>query len=183
MTTTSQEDLLRRSRQGDLRALHRLIDAHRTQLRAFCARFRDDPDDRQELAQLVMIRVWRGIGGFDGRSSFSTWLFQIVRNTAASEHTRLARVPQPVDLHTDGGALLVPAAGPSLEDVVVLRDEIDRALVEVAPPFRRVLELVDVWGCPQAEVAALCAVAEPTVRTRLWRGRRALREALRPEAA
>jgi RNA polymerase sigma-70 factor (ECF subfamily) len=169
------EDLIARSRAGDRLALQRLITRHRPQLLAFCARFRDDPDDRQELGQLVMIRVWRGINRFDGRSSLSTWLYQIVRNAAASEYARQSRLPLPLDLTARDHA---PAVVPTPEDVVVARDEIRRALAEAAPPFRMAVQLVDVWGCPHAEAAALCGVGEATIRTRLWRGRSAARAAL-----
>jgi len=159
-----------------------LIRDHEPQLHAFCARFHDDPHDRDELAQLVMIRVWRGLAGFDGRSSFSTWLFQIVRNTAATEYARRARRPLPVEVAVDAEPV-GPAAGLAVEDVVVLRDAIDRGLRALDDRFRDTVERVDVWGCAPAEAAALAGIAEATVRTRLYRGRRTLRAALTGDAA
>ena len=177
------DELVLRSRQGDTTAIAQLIGAHRSQLAAFCAHFREDPHDRDELAQLVMIRVWRGVRRFDGRSSFTTWLFQIVRNTAATEYGRRARTPVPVDASRED---VVPFAAPARQapdDEVVLRDSLDRALGTLGDRFRTAVELVDVWGCPQSEVAALCGIGEATVRTRLWRGRQAVRAALADDAA
>lgn len=161
----------------------RLLDDHRPQLHAFCARFHDDPHDRDELAQLVMIRVWRGFSRFDGRSAFSTWLFQIVRNTAATEYGRRARRPLPMDLTGDVAIPSGRRGDDPTEDAVVLRDTLDRAMGTLDERFRLAVELVDVWGCAQAEAAELCGVPEATVRTRLWRGRRALRSTLTGDAA
>lgn len=159
-----------------------LIRHHQPQLHAFCARFHDDPHEREELAQLVMIRVWRGLSGFDGRSSFSTWLFQIVRNTAVTEYARRARRPTPVDVGADAEPL-GPAADVSVEDAVVLRDTVARAMEALDARFRDTVERVDVWGCTPTEAATLAGIAEATVRTRLFRGRRTLRAALVGEAA
>ena len=162
--------------------LAEIIRDHQPQLHAFCARFHDDPHDRDELAQLVMIRVWRGLAGFDGRSSFSTWLFQIVRNTAVTEYARRARRPLPVEVDADAEPLAAPAGMP-VEDVVVLRDTMDRALATLDNRFRDTVVRVDLWGCTPDEAATLAGIAEATVRTRLFRGRRSLRAALTGDAA
>ena len=148
--------------------LSRLIALHRVQLNAFCSRFCDDPHDRDELAQLVMIRVWNGFDGFDRRATFTTWLFQIVRNTAISEYAAPGRRPLPVDTVGQEGALLWRCSPVSIEDAVVLRDDVVRALDGIDERFRRTVELVDRWGCTTSEVAALTGVAEATVRTRLF---------------
>lgn len=154
----------------------RLIDEHRPQLYAFCAQFRDDPHDRDELAQLVMIRAWRG--RFDGRSSFTTWLFQIVRRTAATEYGRKLRYPVPMEMEQDGIRPLGSGGAAAVEDTVAFRDEFRTALTELDARFRRAVELVDLWGYSHAEAAELCGVPEATIRTRLFRGRRALRARL-----
>jgi RNA polymerase sigma-70 factor (ECF subfamily) len=159
-----------------------LIRMHQPQLRAFCAGFRDDPHDRDELAQLVMIRVWRGLAGFDGRASFSTWLYQIVRNTAMTEYARSARRPVPVEVAAECEPV-GPARMLSLEDRVAERDALHRAMRALDDRFRDAVARVDLFGCSTAEAAALAGIAEPTVRTRLFRGRRHLRAVLAGDAA
>jgi RNA polymerase sigma-70 factor (ECF subfamily) len=131
--------------------------------------------ERDELAQLVMIRIWKGYQRFDGRCALSTWLYQVVRNTAATEHRRRGARPVPTD-----STVLVPAVptAPAPEEALVERDRIERALDAVAQPFRATVELVDVWGCRPGEIAAMAGITEATVRTRLWRGRQSARQAL-----
>ncbi len=175
--------LVRTSQNGDPVALRGLIETHRPLITAFCAHYHRDYHDRQELVQLVMIRIWKGIGGFDSRSSFSTWLYQIVRNTAITEYQRRGRLPAPVDVHSGEDPFPTADAHPSVEDVVVARDELRRALDTVRDPYRTIVTLVDVWGYAHPEVADMYGLAEPTVRTRLWRGRRAMRAALTCAAA
>jgi len=157
------------------------LEKHQGVLEAYCGLFCRDPHDRDELAQLVRIRVWRGYATFDRRAAFSTWLYRIVRNTAATEYARRARLAVPIDLG-DGGEHLAAAPGDGPEDVVVRRDELDRALQRVDERFGRSVVLVDLWGCGQAEVARITGVAPATARTRLFRGRRQLRRALAASA-
>jgi RNA polymerase sigma-70 factor, ECF subfamily len=150
-----------------------LLRDRRDQLERFATTFAADPHERDELVQLVMIRVWRGHEGFSGRSSMSTWLYQIVRNTAASQYQRRSARPIPLDPE-----VVPPVATPGPEDSVVDRDAIDRALHSVPVPFRDTVDLIDRWGCRPAEVATAAGISEATARTRLHRGRRALRNAL-----
>lgn len=153
----------------------RLIELHRPQLLAFCAGFHDDPHERDELAQLVMIRVWKGLPGFDRRSTFTTWLFQVVRNTALSEYRRRARRPVPVDTVGDASVQVCWSGGAAFEDGVAARDSIVRAMARLDERYRVAVELVDGWGCSPTEASLITGVLEGTVRTRLHRGRRALR--------
>lgn len=158
-----------------------LLRERRGQVEAFCAGFTRDHDERDDLAQLVMIRIWRGYSRFDGRSTLSTWLYQVVRNTAATEYRRRASRPVPVEMTPTSAFGSAIVSGP--EDGVVDRDLIERALRTVNEPFRHAVELVDGWGCSPSEVAVLSGVPETTVRTRLHRGRRSARHALVAEAA
>jgi RNA polymerase sigma-70 factor (ECF subfamily) len=165
-------ELVALARAGDRAACDRLLGLYREQLSAFCALAVQGHHERDELLQLVMIRVWRGLPGFDGRSSLSTWLYRIVRNTAASEFDRQARRPVPFD-----PTRLPPLVAPGdLAETVALNDTFDRAAATPRPPFRLVTELVDRLGFSPADVAHLCGVPEVTVRTRLWRAHRKMRD-------
>ncbi|MGH3992584.1 MAG: RNA polymerase sigma factor, partial [Pseudonocardiaceae bacterium] len=100
-----------------------------------------------------------------------------------TEYGRRSRLPVPVDLNRDDAVPFGILAGTCVEDAVVLRDSLGQAFGMLDDRFRTAVELVDVWGCPQAEAAELCGVPEATVRTRLWRARRSLRSTLAGDVA
>jgi RNA polymerase sigma-70 factor (ECF subfamily) len=175
----NERELVAYACSGNTEACDRLLGLYRDQLAAFCAVATRDHHDRDELLQLVMIRVWRGLPGFDGRSALSTWLYRIVRNTAVSEFERKARHPVPID-PLEAPTFVAPG---DVEERVVLHDSLERAAAGLRPPFRAVSELVDHLGFSPADVARLCDIPEVTVRTRLWRARRMMREQLLAEAS
>src|SRR5271166_5191590 len=79
-----------------------LVDEHKKILYKVCNSYCRNKDDREDLAQEIMVQLWRSFGSFDGRAQFSTWMYRIALNVAISfyrrESTRTRHV-LPADEH------------------------------------------------------------------------------------
>ena len=86
--STAEEDLgagvtlLERARTGDEDAFAELVEPHRSELRAYCYRMLGSVQDADDAAQNALLRAWRGLAAFEGRSSVRSWLYSIATNTA-----------------------------------------------------------------------------------------------------
>ncbi|MGZ4313723.1 MAG: RNA polymerase sigma factor [Solirubrobacteraceae bacterium] len=181
---TSEQDLIARARGGDQAAFAELVMMHGDRVYAALRRFGLGPGDADDVAQEVFLRAWRGLDGFEGRASFSTWLYRIAFNEA---QRRLARrtLPraEPTPEGEDPVAALpeAPEAGP---DAQALADEFERklddALGELPADWRDAVVLRDVEGLSTHDAAEITGVGEAAFKSRLHRGRMQLRALLEP---
>ena len=126
--------LLGAAQAGDEGAFGALVQPHRRELRALCYRMLGSVDDADDVMQEVLVRAWRGLPGFAGRSSLRTWLYRIATNACLN---RLERHPaRTVPLDYAPAAPMGQLPGPILEDVAWLGPYPDRFLVadEAAGP-------------------------------------------------
>jgi RNA polymerase sigma-70 factor, ECF subfamily len=168
----SDNDLATRASAGDRAALETLLERHVDRIHAVCRRILGNPEDALDATQEAMIAVARGIGRFDRRSAFTTWLYRVATNAALDEGRRKARRPRPVDPPVEA----TWAASP--EDAVGDRLDIDAALGDLPEAFRVAVVLRDLCDLDYAEIAEVLGVPAGTVRSRIARGRSALAEAL-----
>lgn len=180
--TPPDADLIRRAQAGDEAAFTALVEAWHPRVLRWAAGMLDDPDDADDVAQLVLVRLYAGLHRFRGTARFSTWLYQITRNAARDAMRRRGRRRRAMDrLRTFDPA--VPATESAAD--AVDRDDLTqraRAVLATLPERQRtVLDLVDLQGVTPQEAAALLGVAPATARVHLLRARRALRAALLPD--
>jgi RNA polymerase sigma-70 factor (ECF subfamily) len=146
---------------------------------ALCRRIIAHPEDALDATQEAMIAVARGIGRFDGRSAFTTWLYRVATNAALDELRRRKRRPVAIDV-VDTDAV---APGPPVDAVVTDRVDVDAALATLPVEFRTAVVLRDLCDLDYAEIADVLDVPPGTVRSRIARGRALLTTALgNPEA-
>ena len=174
---------------GDEEAFHALVRRHERRLFNFIRISTGGDAESEDLAQDVFIRAFRSLDRFRGGSSFKTWLFAIATNVV---RTHLSRRPRWQVLRTmwsgrgrerdeDADEAPEPAARDGdLEQAIVQRDTIDRALASLAPDLRLVVTLRDVEGLDYREIAAALGVPIGTVESRLFRARQRLRPLLEP---
>jgi RNA polymerase sigma-70 factor, ECF subfamily len=79
--TADEGELLTLARTGDEDAFNALVVTHRSELRAYCYRMLGSVQDAEDAVQNAMLRAWRGLGAFEGRSSVRSWLYTIATNT------------------------------------------------------------------------------------------------------
>jgi len=158
---------------GGRAALEVLLDRHADRIHAVCRRVVANPDDALDATQEAMIAVARGIGRYDGRAAFTTWLYRVATNAALDELRRKKRRPQPVETLPEPAAV---ASG--IESQVSARLDVDRALAQIPEEFRVAVVLRDLCDLDYAEIAETLDVPPGTVRSRIARGRAALAEQL-----
>src|SRR5947207_1487507 len=137
-TSTAQErELLGAARAGDEEAYGRLVEPHRPELHAHCYRMLGSVHDAEDALQDALLRAWRGLPRFEGRSSLRSWLYTIATNTCLNV---IARRPKRV-LPIDYGPAADPHEGPG-EPVI------ESVWVEPYPDER--LGLEDGFAAPEA---------------------------------
>jgi RNA polymerase sigma-70 factor (ECF subfamily) len=188
MNSELVEELVRRAQQGDVPAFERLIEAHIPLVRRFARAFARTHEAAGDLAQDALIKVYRSIGGYRFQSSFSTWLYAIVRNVylddARSRAGRERAAERPLE---PGRVDADPTVDPDAlrADHRLEREETRRqvwaALAAVPEDFRATLVLFDIEGLTYEEIAAIENSPLGTVKSRLSRGREHLRRLLTGE--
>lgn len=155
---------------------------HADRLYASLRRFGLDETEAQEVAQETFLRAWRSLGSFRGRSMFFTWLYRIGFNEA---QRRLARRPPAgaVVAEEDRPLDLVPdeRPGPAARiEIDELRAALAQALRDLPVDLRAPVVLRDVEGLSTQEAASVLDLGEAAFKSRLHRGRMALRKLLAP---
>ncbi|MCA1680043.1 MAG: sigma-70 family RNA polymerase sigma factor, partial [Actinobacteria bacterium] len=77
-----EQQLIERAQGGDQPAFEELVRRHADRLYAVLLRYLADAEEAEEATQEAFLRAWRGIGDFEGRSQFFTWLYRIGINEA-----------------------------------------------------------------------------------------------------
>ena len=176
----SERDLVARAKKGDVRAFEALIAGHRERVYQFALTCVKNPSEAEDLAQEALIKAFRGLGSFREDASFSTWLFRIVKNAFLDDIKSRAGKEQaqtaPIDDEPD-----LPSGADTPEREALRRasdDAVQAALAELPPDFRVVVTLFDVQGFSYEEISEVLSIPVGTVKSRLSRGREALRELL-----
>jgi RNA polymerase sigma-70 factor, ECF subfamily len=182
---------------GSEEAFSWLIAKYHQPIYSVIARTVPDGADVADLTQDVFIKVYRGIGGFNGKASLRTWIYRIALHEASNQRRWWWRHKrQEVTIESESGE---PNDGQSLclKDTLVdahespfdlaaqeeIRARVEEALHHVAEPFRTVVVLRDIEGFSYEEVAEILNVNLGTVKSRLIRGRAQLKDRLSGFAA
>lgn len=162
------------ARGGDQAALDTLLRRHYDRLYALCRRVTGNDADGQDACQEALMAIVRGLGGFDGRSAFTTWSYRVATNACLDELRRRRRRPEPVAPDEPGPGSGSGPGALDAADAVVLRVDVDAALATLAPEFRVAVVLRDLCGLSYDEIGEVVGVPPGTVRSRISRGRSAL---------
>jgi len=189
---TSDRELLERCRAGDETAFDDLVVRH--QQRAFNVAFQllRDREDAAEVAQDAFVSIYRNIGDFRGECEFTTWLHQIVVNLARNKHRWWRRrgreasvsLDNPVTT-ADGEMPLQVAATTDTPDVQTVKAEfvelLSRRMDELPRKLREVLVLRNVENMSYEQIAVALDCSVGTVKSRIARGRAALRHSMKDD--
>ena len=165
--------LVRAARRGDREALEILLRRHYPRIYAVCRRLAGNDADAADAAQEALLAVSRGLGRFDGRSSFATWSYRVATNACLDELRRRQR--------RAADALPAELAGGRRDPVgdgITARLDVDAALGALPEDFRVPVVLRDQAGLSYDEIALVLSIPPGTVRSRIARGRSRLVELL-----
>lgn len=175
--------LLQKAQEGDRKAFEALVALHSRRVYNLALGYTGRHHDAEEIAQTVFVKVWKALPQFRGASAFSTWLYRLTLN-ACTDHYRRERKRRG-DLSLDDPDLApIRDAAPSPEEIVIQREEeaiLRKALAELPEQHRVILILREMDGLDYQEIAQVLELQVGTVKSRLARARRALREKLLAE--
>ena len=191
-----EQSLVTAARAGDERAFGRLVEPHEPRLRAHCYRMLGSLFDAEDAVQDTLVKAWRGLSGFDGRSRVGTWLYKIATTTCLNVIRGRSRRVLPLDSGFPAGGPGDAAGTPLPESVWVepypdaalpreggldpeawyeLRESVELALVaawqHLPANQRAALLLTDVLGFPARDAADLLDTTSASMTSALQRAR------------
>jgi RNA polymerase sigma-70 factor (ECF subfamily) len=201
--TTHEQELLDAARRGDEDGFRRIAERHRAELLAHCYRILGSMHDAEDALQETMLRIWRGLPGFAGRSSLRHWMYRIATNVCLDAVARRPKRTLPIDYGPpseqtgDIGAPLIESVWvePFPDEALALPDgyatpetryeqleavelAFIAALQHLPPTQRAVLLLREVLGFSAREVAESLDTTVASVNSALQRARKAVDERL-----
>ncbi len=169
---------------GDDSAYETLILRYEQPVFGVVSRLMEDPADAADVVQDVFFKVFRNIGHFRGDSSLRTWIYRIAVNEARNHRrwfSRHRRQEVGLEAEPDGCREWLPDPGRSPFEVALDHEQqtlIEEALARINPSFRAALVLREVEGLSYDEIAEILDISLGTVKSRILRGRDALRKHL-----
>jgi RNA polymerase sigma-70 factor (ECF subfamily) len=177
-------ELVAAARSGDRRAFDELVRRTFVDTFTLARRLTGNEEDARDVVQEAYLRAWKGIGKFRGEAAFSTWMYRITANAAASNVQRRRRHRtesfsddfEPVDTAAEH---MVSQAAESAEAL----ERISAALDDLPAKLRSVVVLKDVYGMSHEAIAEELGITVSAAKVRLHRARHKLRDVLYDEGA
>jgi RNA polymerase sigma-70 factor, ECF subfamily len=181
-----EDGLIAALRNGEESAYEALILQYQQPVYNLICRLMNDRTDAADVVQEVFLKIFRSIGSFRGKSSLKTWIYRITVNEAYNHRRWFSRHQrQEVSFASDDGAALcednLAAPGRSPYDYAVdgeTRVLVEQALAELNPNFRAAVILRDIEDLSYEEISEVLDISLGTVKSRILRGREALRKVL-----
>ncbi|SIT01364.1 RNA polymerase sigma-70 factor, ECF subfamily [Roseivivax lentus] len=161
---------------GDVTAFEHIHKKYFPKLMHFARRITGSAEAAEEVANDVLMTVWRTADRFEGRSKPSTWIFGIAYRVAMKQRTKLQRRSGDVEL--DEGMV---AGQDDTAETVIRGTDLKNALEQLKPELRAVVELTYYNGYLYTEIAEILDCPVGTVQTRMMTARRRLRDILADE--
>jgi len=176
----SSAELVTRACRGDAAAFEALYRLHVGRVYGLCLRMTGQPESAEDLTQDTFVSAWRSLPGYEGRSSFSTWLHRIAVNAVLAKR----RGPQgrnEVSMTDDAGEQMEFEAEGTLDAATPI--DIERAIAGLPPGARDIVVLHGIYGYSHEEAAQMLGVAVGTCKAQLHRARNLMRGRMGEEHA
>jgi RNA polymerase sigma-70 factor (ECF subfamily) len=180
---TTDEELVARSRGGDLDSFNQLVLRWERPIYALAYRVIGREEDARDVAQETFLRAFRALGGFKGQAKFSSWLYRITLNLCRDwmrreRRTPVSQAPEGIDIIELAGA---GEGAESMDDVVTRKQlgrVVEKAMAMLPEEQRTAIIMKEYHGLTFQEIADLLDCPLSTVKTRLYQGLSVLRKQL-----
>lgn len=184
---TLDAELVAQAKKGGMQAFELLVNRYQQRVANVIAKFINDRDEIQDVAQEVFIKVFRALPKFRGDSSFYTWIYRIAVNTSKNHLVSKSRRIQNTQLgfeEAESFSNNEDQRNLDTPDAVYARGELEktmaRAIDSLPEELKSAIVLREVDGLSYEEIAARMDCPIGTVRSRIFRARDAIDQALRP---
>lgn len=176
-------DLVAAAREGDRGAFDEIVRRTYVDTYTLAVRLTATEEDARDVVQEAYLRAWKGIRRFRGDAQFSTWMYRITANTAATvsgkrrrqRTVHLDEVADPVETEV----ALHPELATENSELMV---RLSAALDELPPRLKALVVLKDVYGLSHEDIAQELGISVTAAKVRLHRGRKRMRDLLYEEA-
>ena len=179
-----ETELIRKSQQGDLNAFEQLLLQYEKRVYTIAYKYMGNHEDAGDMAQEALIKAYRSIGTFRGESSFGTWIGRITANKCLDELRKRKRLTvtsldEEIELE-EGSVQKELAAETATPEEHVIRTEtveyVQSMLGTMREEYRIVLVLRELEGHSYEAIAQMLSCSVGTVKSRINRARRYLKE-------
>ncbi|MBN1612961.1 MAG: sigma-70 family RNA polymerase sigma factor [Deltaproteobacteria bacterium] len=190
--TTEDEDapFVLRCRRGSVDAFEVLVGRHQKKMLNIAYRLTGDYDEACDVVQDAFLSAYRAIGNFKGQARFSTWLYSIVVNQARSRLKQRkdrcrheeAILDDPLEAKegTSAGGIRLQGNAPDERlEKKELDSRVQQCILSLEGEQREVIVLRDIQGFSYTEIGRMLKVPEGTIKSRLFRARKALKDCLK----
>jgi len=184
-----EEELITRSQNGDIDAFEELVARYERKVYAIAYRFMGNPEDASDLAQEAFLKAFQSINGFRQEASFSTWICRIVSNVCRDQLRKAKRqshnsLDEDVWLEEGSVKKQLQDAKPTPDELYErkeLNEYLQGLINNLSPEYKMVVVLRDIQGYSYEEIAQILDCSLGTVKSRLNRARKALRDQINLE--
>lgn len=184
VTKIDTDLLVELSKRNDLEAFEQLIQIYQNRVYGLCFQLTGNYNDSQDLAQEVFIKAYTSIKSFKKRADFGTWLHRIAVNTWINTRRRQKRqqtlsLDAPVKTQEGEMSREMPSLEATPQEIVEQHEFsllIRQAMQELTKEHQAVLVLREIEGYSYDEIAQILDCSPGTVRSRINRARKAMRE-------
>lgn len=179
----NEEKLIQDAKKGDNAAFEAIVKEYQNKIYTLCYRYTGNYEDARDLAQEVFIKVYRNLNKFEGRSSFSTWIYQVAGNTC-KDYLRKIKNKSEFSIEEEvfnkdesfTPQVLKDENTPDLqyeekEKISLLKEAINR----LNPEYKMVIIMREFQDLSYEEIARETNTSVGTVKSRLSRGRNMLK--------
>lgn len=178
--------LLEKAKAGDISAFEQLIECYQRKIYNIALRIVGNYDDANDLAQEVLIRIFKSIGSFKQQSSFSTWIYRITTNVCLDEirkrkNRKVISLDEEIKLDDGEMKRQIVSDDPLPEDMAEkseMRKIVNDAINRLSEEHKIVIVLRDIQGFSYEEISQIIKCPEGTVKSRINRARQVLKNIL-----
>jgi RNA polymerase sigma-70 factor (ECF subfamily) len=180
LTSQEEEALARSLLAGEPEAFERFVQHFRSKVFRYSWLICGRPDDAEEVAQETLMLVFQNLDQLRDPARIRPWVYRIARNACLMQRRKSVFAPTE-EISLDAGPLEAPDDAPP-PDLTLLQSELravlDRVILELPPSLRPVVLLRELEELSTEETAQILDLSQDVVKTRLHRGRQAMRQKL-----